>query len=49
MSEINRSDFKKRMTIKFLPPFAGRHGWYFRNKGKEDIIVTIRLKGQYSL
>lgn len=30
-------------------PFAGIHGWYFRNKNSEDVVVTIKLKGQYQL
>jgi hypothetical protein len=30
-------------------PFEGIHGWYFRNKNEEDIVVTIKLKGQYQL
>ncbi|WP_138994298.1 hypothetical protein [Larkinella sp. C7] len=33
----------------FLAPFEGRHGWYFKNRSKTDIIVTLRLKGQYAL
>lgn len=37
------------MVGTFLAPFEGKHGWYFRNKGTEDIIVTLRLKGQYTL
>jgi hypothetical protein len=30
-------------------PFKGKHGWYFRNETKEDIVVTIKLNGQYEL
>lgn len=30
-------------------PFAGIHGWYFRNKNSEDVVVTIKLKGEYQL
>jgi hypothetical protein len=37
------------MVGTFLAPFEGKHGWYFRNKGTEDITVTLRLKGQYTL
>lgn len=33
----------------FLAPFEGKHGWYFRNKSKSDMVITIRLKGQYEL
>lgn len=30
-------------------PFEGKHGWYFRNETNQDIVVTIRLNGQYEL
>ncbi|OYZ02120.1 MAG: hypothetical protein B7Y37_03165 [Sphingobacteriia bacterium 28-36-52] len=41
--------YSHNMVGTFLAPFEGKHGWFFRNKGSEDIIVTLRLKGQYSL
>ena len=28
-------------------PFAGNHGWFFRNRGSEDVVVTLRTGGQY--
>lgn len=33
----------------FWAPYEGRHGWYFKNKSAKDIVVSIRLKGQYTL
>jgi hypothetical protein len=33
----------------FCAPYEGRHGWYFKNKNKTDVVVSIRLKGQYTL
>lgn len=33
----------------FLAPYEGKHGWFFRNNGKEDVLVNIRLKGQYTM
>ncbi|QYO75565.1 hypothetical protein [Devosia salina] len=30
------------------PPFAGTHGWFFRNRGDMDVTVTLRTGGQYS-
>lgn len=33
----------------FLAPYEGKHGWYFKNTSNDDITVTLRLKGQYSL
>lgn len=41
--------FSNNMTGTFLSPYEGKHGWYFKNKSETDIVVTIRLKGQYSL
>ena len=29
-------------------PFAGNHGWFFRNRGTEDVVVTLRTGGNYS-
>ena len=37
------------MAGTFTAPFEGKHGWYFKNKNKEDIVITIKLKGQYQL
>lgn len=28
--------------------FDGKHGWYWRNRGKERVVVTLRTQGQYS-
>ena len=33
----------------FCAPYEGRHGWYFKNKSSKEIVVSIRLKGQYTL
>ena len=41
--------YSNNMTGTLTAPFEGKHGWYFRNKNKEDVTVTIRLKGQYQL
>ncbi len=37
------------MVGTFLAPYEGKHGWFFRNNGSADIVVTLRLKGQYTL
>jgi len=37
------------MVGTFLAPYEGKHGWFFRNNGNEDITVNFRLKGQYNL
>ena len=41
--------YSNNMTGTLLAPFEGIHGWYFRNKNKEDVTVNIKLKGQYRL
>ena len=29
-------------------PFDGNHGWYWRNRGNENVTVTVRTSGAYS-
>ncbi|MDB5538899.1 MAG: hypothetical protein JWQ89_626 [Devosia sp.] len=29
-------------------PFDGTHGWFFRNRGNEDVVVTLRTGGDYA-
>lgn len=29
-------------------PFAGDHGWFWRNRDKADVTVTLQLRGNYS-
>lgn len=33
----------------FLAPFEGRHGWYFKNNTANEIVVSLRIKGEYRL
>lgn len=28
--------------------FSGKHGWYWRNRGKGNVVVTLRTNGAYS-
>lgn len=37
------------MAGSFIAPYEGKHGWYFKNKTNEDIIVNINLNGEYQL
>jgi hypothetical protein len=30
------------------PPVSGTHGWFFRNRGTEDVVVTLRTSGDYA-
>jgi hypothetical protein len=41
--------YSNNMAGTLTAPFEGKHGWYFRNETNEDIVVAIRLNGQYEL
>jgi hypothetical protein len=30
-----------------IPPVSGTHGWFFRNRGDADVVVTLRTGGDY--
>lgn len=30
-----------------ITPFAGDHGWFWRNRDKSDVTVTLQLRGDY--
>ena len=32
----------------FETPFAGDHGWFWRNRDKADVTVTLQLRGDYN-
>ena len=32
----------------FEAPFAGDHGWFWRNRDKTDVTVTLKTSGDYS-
>ncbi|MDA7429103.1 transmembrane anchor protein [Primorskyibacter aestuariivivens] len=32
----------------FETPFAGNHGWFWRNRDDEAVTVTLQLRGDYS-
>jgi len=31
----------------FTAPFDGEHGWFWRNRDKQDVTVTLRIRGDY--
>jgi len=41
--------YSNNMAGTLITPFEGKHGWYFRNETKQDIVVTLVLSGQYQL
>ncbi|MEX0284576.1 MAG: transmembrane anchor protein [Paracoccaceae bacterium] len=44
--EKGRGD--KRGRGSFTTPFAGDHGWFWRNRSKGEVTVTLKLRGEYS-
>jgi hypothetical protein len=28
--------------------FDGKHGWFWRNRGKADVTVTLKTDGEYT-
>lgn len=41
--------YSNNMAGTLTAPFEGKHGWYFRNDTKADIVITLRLNGEYEL
>ncbi len=41
--------YSNNMAGTFTAPFEGKHGWYFKNLTTKDLVVTVKLKGQYEL
>jgi hypothetical protein len=39
------SEFTGSMTV----PFAGTHGWYWKNNASAPVTITLKLKGEYAL
>jgi len=33
----------------FTASFEGSHGWYWKNKGHTDIVVTLQTEGSYKI
>lgn len=32
---------------RFIAPFDGTHGWYWRNRGEQPVTVTVKVAGYY--
>ena len=37
------------MKGSFTAPFAGSHGWYWKNKSNQPVAVQLLVKGQYKV
>ncbi len=35
-------------TGRIEAPFAGEHGWFWRNRDRADVTITLQLRGSYS-
>ncbi|WDE10105.1 hypothetical protein [Thalassomonas haliotis] len=38
-----------QMKGSLTTPFAGSHGWYWKNTGDAPVVVTLSIKGDYSI
>jgi hypothetical protein len=41
--------YSKNMIGTFTSPFEGKQGWYFKNLTDKEIVIKLKLKGQYKL
>ncbi len=41
--------YSNNMGGTLTAPFEGKHGWYFKNLIDDDVVVIIKLKGEYEL
>ncbi|RBW56598.1 hypothetical protein DS884_14140 [Tenacibaculum sp. E3R01] len=41
--------YSNNMGGTLTAPFEGKHGWYFKNLIDNDVVVVIKLKGEYEL
>lgn len=39
---------KTEGTGNITAPFPGEHGWFWRNRDKQDVTITLQLRGGYS-
>ncbi|ALO36318.1 hypothetical protein CMT41_17440 [Colwellia sp. MT41] len=37
------------MQGSFTTPFAGVHGWYWKNKSAQAVVITLTVSGEYSV
>ncbi|WP_199611894.1 hypothetical protein [Flocculibacter collagenilyticus] len=38
-----------QMKGSFTAPFAGSHGWYWKNTSRQPVNITLNVKGNYTL
>lgn len=37
----------KEVKGKLIAPFMGTHGWYWKNSSSKDILIYLKIKGEY--
>ncbi len=43
--EATASSMKGTLTT----PFTGSHGWYWRNRSEEDVVILLKTNGDYNV
>jgi hypothetical protein len=44
-----KKDTSEKYQGPLTAPFEGTHGWYWKNSNTHNVVVTLKLKGSYSL
>ena len=44
-AEATAAEMKGALTA----PFTGSHGWYWRNRGEEEVVITLKTSGNYEV
>lgn len=47
-TEYDRGRGKTTGQGTIVAAFTGQHGWFWRNRDRQDVTITLRLAGQYS-
>jgi hypothetical protein len=47
--ESYKKDTSEKYQGSLTAPFEGTHGWYWKNSNTHNVVVTLKLKGSYSL
>jgi hypothetical protein len=45
--ESYKIDTQSQANGSLIAPFSGTHGWYWKNDSKQDVVITLKIKGTY--
>ena len=45
LGSLVNTDFSDKGVL--IAPFEGIHGWYWKNETAFDVIITLKVKGDY--